>query len=263
MKFFFISITIIALYSCSHHSSKTKKLDSAVLKQYQGNWIRKDYIDQLRKTKSPLQSQEDVWGLSFFSYNGEIKSDTLFFYGALNNHEGYQFIVFSSVQDNFNDTFATNIALVNENDKISDRYKLTLTVDKTDTLLCLLKTDETNKIVDRKYYYKSNQNSFVNTVREIVIVGDYTDAKNSENKIQFKNDGTLTGIKNYDKYDLITDFIGPYNNMDQLILYDQQNKEKLYGLEWKGDSLFLFDVTENQETDILEKKEVLYVLVKR
>jgi len=246
----FLMVTI--LNSClNDKTSKTEskttsevKLIETVLPIIKGVWVLSDYITEIEKTKSPAVSSNKLHGFVTLI----IDSKVIGVGSSWANHSGTHFYLYLKTGVN-QVNLMTDIPDYNEQ---TNFYELGYDLAENDTLLFIYHYDKTNKLIDKKQYTKVRNNQLEGDaswglqyiVNEKIFSGNYIliDSTNSQTKIQFKSDGTLTGFRDFKTYNVWTDFAapGPDGDISDAIFFtDNTNKSIGFDFEFKTDTLFL------------------------
>ena len=103
-------------------------------------------------------------------------------------------------------------------------------------------------------------------VNKTLFAGNYKaiDSSGQTLSLNFTNDGLLTGLPNYKKYYVLTDFVaGPENNLDQVCFDIQTDNQRCYAFEIKGDTIEFYDTEESEDHNSLKHGQLKYKLVKQ
>ncbi len=91
-------------------------------------------------------------------------------------------------------------------------------------------------------------------VNKTLFAGNYK-AEDSSGKISifgFTNDGKISGLPQYKKYYIQTDFVAESENRFDQVYFDiQTNNQRSYGFKINNDTIKLFDISESGETSKL------------
>jgi len=66
--------------------------------------------------------------------------------------------------------------------------------------------------------------------------------KETSNSVIFKSNGEVTGLNGYNKYSVVSDYIGPGSQVDQLSFRNVDGKKETYGFKFLSDSLFIYNL---------------------
>jgi hypothetical protein len=230
-----------------------------------GSWAEQAYLDDLVKTKSPVQSQDSLTEIvELETDTSGIKSDSLEV-GAVGIHEGgYDFVVY----------FRPGITPTSLPTNIKDEeiemgfYELGYELTNEDTSLIIYHYNKNKKLLDQTRYIKVPRNTegaLQYMVNKILFSGNYKaiDSTGEATNIQFSNDGIVTGLPNFKKYYVLTDFVaGPENRVDEVCFDIQTPNQTCYAYQIKADTISLFEEAE-KESDTLIVGQLKYKLVRQ
>lgn len=143
-----------------------------------------------------------------------------------------------------------------------------------DTFLMLYYYDKNKKLIDQTKYIKvtevqsgkSLEDGFQYMVNKKLIAGIFkaTDTTGKEFIITLGNDGSISGFPYRKTYYILTDFVaedeeGPDENCFDI----QTSDQNCHGFQIKKHTINLFTQQENKDDTIIQKKPVLYTLVKQ
>ena len=234
-------ILILLLFtSCNKSHEATPKVSSSSEKEieigsfdkignFKGNWIIKQYVDSLKKNKSPYRSQPS--GLSNVVINDyTLNENIISFVWSL--HDG-------SSNKCYFDTTKNKFIVYNEMDGVKqNRYEIGFTNLNDDTLLYLFDLEKKSQKIYQKIPDNLNFKSFINILvlsRQYLVKYDKNNLT-SDNIITFNVDGSLQGMGVFKRYELFDDFHDNVPQRDLIILY--KNEERLwYAWDFKENSL--------------------------
>lgn len=284
MKQFLYSLLIISLCtSCQNNSNQHQKKSTTTnindsknfIKRFkpfiQGVWVKKDYIDDLLKTRSPYLSFKKLGGIcSILIRLPATETDSVFAGISLNNHEGSNFVFYNKSGNN-SKSLKTNIKdyMVPGN-----YYELGYDISKADTNLVIYHYNKNNQFIDSIVYNKvlntlvdDNMGSEVDYItNKLLISGNYTmvDSLGNHRDISFTNDGNILGWTGLKTYCVNTDFeAGPANNIDQLI-FDLYTKHQTdYAFKIKMDTLDIYTSSANADSTESLIGQLRYQLIRK
>lgn len=216
----------LTLFSCQGGGQKTEERKISYKQIMQGNWIPNNYIEDLKKTMSPLASSNILSGYSELAIDtSQIKGDSLYVAGGWNNHEGGGFTVYFR-QGQTNTSFPTNNI---DYDNKSSFTELGYEINNTDNSLILSQYNNDKKIIDKAYYTKtlgtgtSLEEGLQYFVNSILMAGKYK-LLNGGQTVEFTNSGQVKGLANFQKYTIQTDFVVKADNDINNIYFDIYSK---------------------------------------
>ena len=189
---------------------------------------------------------------------------------CLNNHEGTQFAIY------FKPGERSNSLKINWPDyKVPENfYELGYKTKNNNTSLILYHYSKNKHILDSTIYVKvlNSQSSddagygIQYITNKELISGNYltSDIDGSSFKVNFNNEGNVSGLLDYKTYYMSTDFeVGIENNMDQIYFNIDTKKQKSYLYKFNADTLNLYETTENSDSTKLVLGKLKYKLVKQ
>lgn len=278
----FLLLITTTFLSCKSNSKKVttdstisaSPLSSQLLKQYKpyfdGIWVVKDYVNDLGKTRSPYKSRNKLGGVAGLEINiGLTHTDSTMAGVSLNNHEGTNFTIYSkagvrgnSLKINWKDYGIT-----------TNFYELGYSIDRNDTILILYHYNKDHQLLDSTCYLKVVQSESKNDMgygiqyitNKILITGNYNliDSTGHTEKVEFTNEGNVSGFLGFKTYYINTDFeAGPENNIDEITFDLYTKKQKDYAYTFNTDTLTLYETTANADSTKLFLGKMAYTLVK-
>jgi len=283
-KFLCLILIASTLLSCKSNSKQTVKdtatntltidSSSALIKTFKpiikGMWVKSAYIDELNKTRSPYNSWPKLNNVAAMEIEADsIKADSLVAGESLNNHEGTNFTVYFK---RGHKKGSLNIGL-KDYDVSTNFYELGYVITSVDTNLFLYHYNNKNQILDSTKYTRvlsallnDDMGSGIEYItNKTLITGKYTyvDSTGTISKVEFKNDGKVSGFLGFKSYYLNTDFMaGPQNNLDVIDFDVNTDKQKEYAYKIDGDTIGLFTTKSNADSTKLLLDKIVYKLTK-
>jgi hypothetical protein len=233
-------------------------------------WVKSAYIDELNKTRSPYNSWPKLNNVAAMEIEADsIKADSLVAGESLNNHEGTNFTVYFK---RGHKKGSLNIGL-KDYDVSTNFYELGYVITSVDTNLFLYHYNNKNQILDSTKYTRvlsallnDDMGSGIEYItNKTLITGKYTyvDSTGTISKVEFKNDGKVSGFLGFKSYYVNTDFMaGPQNNLDVIDFDVNTDKQKEYGYKIDGDTIGLFTTKSNADSTKLLLDKIVYKLTK-
>ena len=273
---FYVFLITSLLFSC-HSNTKQNLKDSTALKPIsdqtkkliqkfkpilQGVWVKKDYIDKVLKTKSPLAAADECRGITTMYINTDyIKGDSIVFMAGFYNHDG------ANVTIKFQPGKSPSSILFNNKD-------LSYSIERNDTSITVFQFDERKqKMIKAKYIralkWQSDDDlgyGMNYIINRGLIAGNYimTDTVGTNSKAIFTNEGKVSGFLNCKKYELNIDLNSePMNNLDEIGFDIRSNNHKSFSFKIVGDTLSLYDTHPNADSTKLILGKRIYKLVKQ
>lgn len=216
----FIAV-ISTLISCSPANKKKdlknhKETDTLV--SFSGSWLDEDYYNSITKLKSPKAAQD---GAEFIIIPNSTLQDMIMIY---NFHEG-----------------GSPLRVVKDKDKyeIWDSEEGRVTQKQADIKLL----DNTKIQLGEKKFVKINGSGELGhekILEEILFKGTYWNEKG--NPVEFKADGTVTGIEEISYYEPVIDYFGEGMEVDQVALGKSKENTVLYGFKFEANTLTIFQL---------------------
>ncbi len=113
---------------------------------------------------------------------------------------------------------------------------------------------------------KSSESALQYMVNKTLFLGNYktVDSSGQTLTLNFSNDGIVTGLPNYKKYYVLTDFVaGPENNLDEVCFDIQTDNQRCYSYKINGDTIELYDTNESEDHINLLLGQLKYKLIKQ
>jgi len=288
-KIVFIIFAVFILISCSNNettlendssqmdnnTSQMESLKQHFIPKIKGVWVLTDYINEIEKTKSPLKSRHKLYENNFNTITTMVidvanQSDSIEVGAGMNNHEGYDFVIYFQAGKDEN-RLKTNII---DYDEESNFYEIGYEIKNNITYLFLYHYDKTNKLIGKTQFSKVVEETQDNDlgfglqymVNKKLLSGNFTliDSTDRKTKIKFNADGTLTGFLNFKTYYVLTDYLGAavIPDIDMVNFRNKENWE-LYAFRVVKDTILLYSVIYDEEIEeAMTFDKLIYKLVR-
>ena len=250
-------IIAIILTNCSNAQIKsidnkitqTDNSKKTILSSLKGVWVSTDYINEISKTKSPLKSSNKLKGVVTMIIDRHQVGDSLEIGISINNHEGGSFFAFLSPGQN-SSSLKTNLPDYNES---SNFYELGFENINNESVLFLYHFDKAKKLLDKRQFTKVAESQkdddaawgLQYIVNKIMFSGHYIFYdKGVQTNVEFKNDGSSIGLKDFKKYVVATDFVaeGPdEESFDAISFSNSKSVGTVFLFEFNSDTLILIN----------------------
>ena len=247
-------------------AAKNKGLDQSaeMLVQFKpvinGVWVKKNYLKKVLKTKSPVEANDRVNGITTFAIDTEkIKGDSLIVPISYANHKGSK--VTLKFQPGRN---TTTIMLGND--------ELSYTIKRNDTTLVIYHYDSQKKETTSDKYIKAfnkqpNEDiayAMTYMINQGMISGTYqgTDAAGKKFNMVFTDDGKVSGYPGLSTYFIQNDFAGPMKTLDLIIFNRNTNQQQSYTFDIKKKTITLHETKANADSTELVADKLKMTLVK-
>lgn len=227
-RILFSILTFVLLYSCSTNSGQEKintaisvdfkKLDTTI--SFNGNWLSEDYFNNIIKYKSPKKAQDSS---KFIIIPDSTLKPTFMIY---NFHEGGA---------------ALTILKHSEKYEIWEVQGDSITQQSGDIQIL----SPTKMKIGTENFVKinsiSDQGNFM-ILEEILFKGIYSNSEGNK-KIEFKNNGELSGLADYHFYSPDIDYFDAGMQVDQIRLSKIKNDYEncdTFGFKFNKDTLELY-----------------------
>lgn len=266
-----ISLLLLAIFSCqdSRQTSELEVSDPTSNSSrliLNGVWIPDKYIKAIKKTMSPIEASAVLKGLSELTIDTtQIAGDSMFVGAGWNNHEGDGFYMwFKPGQETA--SYRTNRR---DYDNQSNFYELGYEINRADTSLILYHYSLDKKLLDKSNFSKVSGASaelsegFQYFVNSVLITGKYK-LQGSGQTVEFTNSGQVSGLDNFNKYFIQTDFVVTAdNNIDNVIFDVYTESSKTFAFKIKADTLEFYTTTTDTTSMELSINKLKYRLVKQ
>jgi hypothetical protein len=273
----YVLLIISLLISCRSNTKQIPAKDSttnaqsvyqvqALIKQFkpiiQGVWVEKEYIDKIIKTRSPLASEGNVGYITTMYINTDhINGDSLIVPTG-DNHEGSQI------------TIKFYPGKTPSSIKISEGGELGYAIEKGDTIMFYIRTDDqTKKVIKTEFIKALNKQpdddlgyGLNYAINKGLIAGNYilTDTLNSTMKVTFTNDGKVYGFLNHSKYEINIDLnTTPMDNLDEISFDISSKSLASFSYKINGDTLNLYATHPNADSSQLILGKRTYKLIRQ
>ena len=219
--------------------------------KFGGVWLPKEYVNEIKKTKSAYMSQNSIPLISELRITkNNLKNDTLFVGSGLNNHEGYGFNIWNSGEKTKN-KFSNNIFDYETDKKYLFEYNVS---DKLISIIIKNKNDIVEnqidfvKVLDSKFVSNYGGVGYEYIARNYLINGKYQVLDSHKNDLGIANFDPKTGrIENFEFsfYLITTDYMGgPSYPGDHVLLRLEQedySSQKNLSLINRNDTILLYE----------------------
>ncbi|MEO6851383.1 MAG: hypothetical protein ABI203_10550 [Mucilaginibacter sp.] len=233
----------------------------------QGAWVKKDYVEKVITTKSPLAAMTEADDFILIYINiKNIKGDSLVVPDG-NTHDGSQITI------KFQSGKSPSTIKVLEGGEIG------YSIDKGDTILYYSRFDEQKKKIITTKFVKVLQElpdndlefGLNHAINKAIIAGNYllTDSLGKVSKVSFNNDGRVSGFSDFSKYhvnfDLNSDAM---DNLDEIFFSDEKkirlnHLNGAYSFKFDMDTLSLYSTHSNVDSTELILGKRIYKLQKQ
>lgn len=231
----------------------------------QGVWVKKDYIDKVIKTLSPLASADEATGITVFYINTKnINGDTIKIAAGYGNHEGGELIL------RFKPGSNKETLIIGD---YGQGYDLGYKVEAGDTSLILYEYDNKKKISHTIQYIKAVNNQpdseigygLNYLINKGTIAGKYylIDSLNNRPMVIFTNSGKVSGLADFKTYFIENDFGDPMSNLDGICFDIYTKRQTDYAFKIKTDTLNMYDTHPNADSSELVLGVLKYQLVRK
>jgi len=287
MKHFLLPVLIIILFaSCKSNTKKTTQdslktpsvmgPSSKIMAEFKyiinGQWIKSDYIAEIVRSKSPLKAWPKAFDITEIFINVDsIRGDSLNISVNYTYHEGGSFILkFHKGQ------FPNSITVYQEGGNIDNKqFEIGFNISNRDTSLLLYTYGQNKKLIrtDKFSRLKANKETTKNGsteasyywINKLTIGGGYEmiDTSDIRSKVEFKNNGEVTGLEQFKTYSLAIDFTTPPNDIDLIYFGLPNNNSKPFIYQFKKDTLCIYDTRYDKDSVQLLIEKLKYKMVKQ
>jgi hypothetical protein len=261
-----VLMAVIILASCgggktpesTKDANASPSLKGKLASIYQGVWVKSDYIDKVRQTKSALASVDLVTGMSGISIDTNLlRGDSMLVNVSWDNHN--------------NGEVSLKFRLgKNPNTLQFGEDELGYSIANGDTTLLLYQAYKgvLHKTPYRKVFNtnpEENVSYAINyAINKALLAGDYllTTGKQTE-KVTFTPNGEVVGLPGVKSFQVDTDMkYGTMQNVDQLTFDSFTSHEQTFAYVIKANTLSLFEVKPNSKQTLLAIGKLKYNLVR-
>ena len=268
-------LIISAFIACKSKNSSTNK-DSIINNTYsnkqsadliqkfkpiiQGVWIKKDYIDKVVETKSPMAAQGLASGLTtMYIQTDSLKGDSLTVGAGWNNHEGGDL------------TLKFKPGKTSETILLGD-FDLGYSIKNGDTTIVLYGYDKDKNEHTTTWYIKAFNkqkdlgDGMAYLIDKGIIAGKYnfTDSLGKSSSVLFTDKGQVNGFKNFTGFSIQNDLGNePMNNLDEIMLNGADKTQKDYTFKIVADTLSFYDTKANADSTEMVVDKLRYKFVRQ
>lgn len=236
----------------------------------QGVWVKSNYVEELNKTRSPYSSWAKLTDVVEMNIQTDsVKADSLIVGESLNSHEGTSFTIYFKKGHKL----GTLKISLKDYTTPTNFYELGNVITSTDTSLFLYHYNNKNQILDSIKYNKLSgaqinddmASGIEYITNKILITGKYTvtDSLGAISKVEFKNNGKVSGFSDFKTYYINTDFMaGPQNNLDVIDFDVNTDKQKEYGYKINANTIDLFTTRSSADSTKILLDKLVYKLVR-
>ena len=273
MKYLMITISC-AFLSCSpnNESNEVRQDKSTVIvtetppKDFalilSGVWVLKNYVSDIKKTKSPLKSSYLLDGVCTMVIDAGNFSDSTIVAVSWNNHEGMNFTLYNQ-RGQSPSQLKTNLV---DYDNQHNYFELGYNITGADTTLSIYHYDKTNKLLSSTSYIRVLESQDETScdwgitvmVNKTLLGGPrlVIDSNNLAQNVTFINDGRIEGHPAFDSFKIFTDFNGgPIASFDG-VCFMKNGAYSCYAFQVQGDTTFLYstrgDVEQGEKEELAE-----------
>lgn len=264
-----LAITCTGLAACgggNRNADTDNGFKAAALPVLHGLWVRTDYIQDLARTQSPLHSANFLQGIdAMYIDTSKVSGDSLEINASYNNHEGIPFhIVFREGRE----PHSFPIDLSSLGDEVVT-YEIVVPTTP-DGQLTMVTYDYQNHAKQRIAYTRigdlPTSDNFYSAAsmaaQQLLTAGHYTLLPGGTS-VHMAADGTITGLADYDGYNISTDFVIPIaNDLDNITFYRQQQRDTSLIFSIAADTLYLYETGLSDNEVNLIQGPVKYTLIK-
>ncbi|MDP9081619.1 MAG: hypothetical protein M3O71_29760 [Bacteroidota bacterium] len=268
-------LIISAFIACKSKNSSTDK-DSIINNTYsnkqsaeliqkfkpiiQGVWVKKDYIDKVVATKSPMTAADLASGLTtMYIETDSLKGDSMKVDAGWNNHEG------SDLTLKFKPGKTSETILLGD-------FDLGYSIKNGDTSIVLYGYDKEKNEHTTTWYVKAfNKQKNLGDgmgylINKGLIAGTYkmTDSIGKSSTVTFTALGKVSGFENLKTYSIQNDLGGePMNNLDNIMFDMDLKTRKDFTFKFNADTLSFYDTKANGDSTELLVDKLRYKFVRQ
>lgn len=269
IPYLFLAIAFISLAACgggkgSADAGNTFK--TTALPVLHGMWVRTDYIQDLTRTQSPLHSANFLQGIdAMYIDTSKISGDSLEINASYNNHEGIPFhILFREGRE----PHSLPIDLSSLGDEVVT-YEIVVPATPGGQLT-MVTYDYQNHPKQRIAYTRIGDlpvsdnfySAASQAAQQLLTEGTYRLLPQGT-FVRMSADGSISGLADYDGYNVSTDFVIPVaNDLDNITFFRGQQRDTSLIFSVTGDTLFLYETGLSDNEVNLIQGPVKYTLVR-
>jgi len=276
MKNLFLLLCCILVVGCAFDKKESQPpvgmapanaANAEVLKQQflpiiEGVWVTSDYIEEIKRTKSPYMAHPKLRGIADMHIVFDATTDSLVIGIDRYNHEGNSLILHLQKGRTPNSLLATYLDYDNKDDSFEIGYSLT----PKDTLLFVYHYNKSGELLHSRQYTRISKTAenyetgwgIQLVANKELIAGTYViEGTAPPITVTFTEDGRVTGFDDFESYLVGTDFA--VNDPDEIPGHDY-----IYFIKKGNDINNIssdFKVTGN--TLVLSHQSTYYKLVKQ
>lgn len=202
-----------------------------------GEWINAAYLESVEASKSIYTNRNKLPAV--FGFTFEFKNDsngTGMLKGYTEHEGGYSNALLFDEQEKH---FVGVVGVSDKTPAFTSHFQL---IRENDSMLKVYFPDS-----DKFERYRKVGGENQSLLKQILFEGSYLTEGNQT--VQFDREGRVSGLKNYQYYTLIYDFVEGIN-FDAIVLFETKNSGNLpegtvYKYEFSGDKLRLYQVSSN------------------
>lgn len=263
-------LIIVFITSCKSKSDKPlitpevspdtiQKLITKLKPILQGVWVKKDYIDKVISTRSPLLASDKVIGITTMHINSpETRGDSLPVLVTYDNkNPGGVILRFKQGKSKAGMPFGEN--------------ELGYSIKNADTTLVLYQYYQNRWVLTpyiralRQSAGNDLQDGINYLINKNLFAGRYssTDIQGKKSDITFKDNGEISGFGAFTKYTVESSYDNKVmNNLDEITFNQFSSDEKTFIFKIDANTLNLFEVKPNANSTLLITGKLKYKLVK-
>ncbi|OOQ59176.1 hypothetical protein [Mucilaginibacter pedocola] len=223
---------------------------------YEGVWVKTDYFEKVRETKSVLAAVDKVVGVS-----GLVIDSNLLLADTLRVEVGWD-------NQNPGAMVLRDKPGKNPNSLLFDDAELGYEITGGDTALILYQIY--NQQLFKTRYNRilpvnpdgNLSNALDYAINKTLMAGKYQLlAGGKTTLVTFTADGTVSGLPGHGKYFIEKELKpGPFKNLDLITFDEYSNKKAVYTYVFKGDELLLYDAKPDAKNKVMVMGQLKYTL---
>ncbi len=239
---------------------ETQKLLATYRPFIEGNWVKKDYIEKLIQTKSPLAAMDLATGITAMEINlADMKDDSLAVLCGYGNHDSGELYL------KFKPGKAGGAIMLGN-------FDLKYSIKNGDTILVMDEYDDIKKTTSKVSFvkalrkYKDLGDGLEYLINKNLFTGTYllTDSLKNTAKVNFSVTGDVSGWGDFTHYFVAFDLMEePMSNLDEVFFHAPGKLHKNYTFKIKADTINLYDIYANADSTEEIVGKLKYKLVKQ